>query len=202
MNDWLNVFFHGNSCVTQRYIFERELYSLREMGSVQFYSFCLSRTYISNETEWFSTNCKFLRHQSLYSALHQCGELRGKFLHKMQGFLILHAPLWLPQICSITHQQTPVPFLSHIWVLRNLSREVASKEGKEITFLRSMIWSKTESLTSVSSRLGQGKHKKLLATQHLALVRENEQNMSRRIYPPQKKKNRDSSVLLKVTHLH
>lgn len=32
MNDWLDVFFHGNSCVTHSVTFLKESYVLRERG--------------------------------------------------------------------------------------------------------------------------------------------------------------------------
>lgn len=69
MNDWLNVFFHGNSCVTHSVTFFKESFALRQRdkdshlgwASDQFYSFFLSRTCVSNEARQFSTNHKLLK---------------------------------------------------------------------------------------------------------------------------------------------
>lgn len=150
MNDWLNVFFHGNSCVTHSIIFLKESFALWERdkdshlgwASDQFYSFFLSRTRVSNETQQFSTNHKLLRHQSFYSALHQSRELHGNCPYKMQVFLVLQAQINFAFLKHKASQQNPVPFLSHIWVLRNLPARDASKDGEEIASLGSMVWSK------------------------------------------------------------
>lgn len=99
MNDWLNIFFHGNSCVTHSVTFLKESSALWERdkdshlgwASDPFYGYFLSRTCVSNETQPFSTNCKLFRHQSLYSALHQSRELHGNCPYKMQDFWILQA---------------------------------------------------------------------------------------------------------------